>query len=260
MADEKKTKPGTDIPPERLRNQRIRQQDAYLFHIREVARQSVFAATAFHNMEKLLSAGAVLHNQAWQVHQKRDQKALSEILFRLREEGVLFWYHLQALLIASGNLSKLFWPSIRADNGRGVWLRSVFEVKEDSPLKNRDIRNHFEHFDERLDKWETAGLSAGFADELVVFPGQMDPASSGLPLRSCMRVFYVSDMSASFYGRRYHIQPVVDEVNRILPVAMAITDKVQNALHTISWPREERLEENPAGGRQPSRRVHARRT
>ena len=57
--------------------------------------------------------------------------------------------------ISTGNLSKLFWPSNTAGefgNQRGQKLREIFSLEDNSPLNSRTLRNHFEHFDECLDK------------------------------------------------------------------------------------------------------------
>ena len=60
---------------------------------------------------------------------------------------------LHSLVTHAGNISKLLWPSAKSASGRGAHLRSLLGIPDDSPLKNRTIRNHLEHFDERLDDW-----------------------------------------------------------------------------------------------------------
>jgi hypothetical protein len=177
-------------------------------------------------MEIRLSAYDVLEEQALQAYKTGDAEAFEETLLRVKDDGVLFWYHLQAFLIASGNLSKLFWPGLKANKGRGEYLREFFNVEENSPLKDRRIRNHFEHFDERLDRWDSAECAKGFADEWVVFPGRPDPLKSGVSPENCLRVFYVSDMCASFYGEKYQLRPVADEIDRIFPKVMSVANDV----------------------------------
>ncbi len=69
-----------------------------------------------------------------------------------------FWMSVQTLLIAAGNVSEVFWPP-RASSERvpeelrAEWrkeLPELLSVSESSPINSRDIRNAFEHFDERL--------------------------------------------------------------------------------------------------------------
>src|SRR6185295_10564085 len=56
---------------------------------------------------------------------------------------------IQAFLTATANISKLLWPSSQADETaerRGAELRKHLAVSDMSPLKDRTLRNHFEHF------------------------------------------------------------------------------------------------------------------
>jgi len=58
----------------------------------------------------------------------------------------LFWYSLQNFLISTANISKILWPRQKF-NQRGIKLREYLNIDENSPLKKRTFRNHFEHFD-----------------------------------------------------------------------------------------------------------------
>ncbi len=71
-----------------------------------------------------------------------------------------FWYSVEAFLMATGNISKVFWPSVSKSHKerakiekRCTQLREKWGIKNDSPLASRELRNHFEHFDERIDSW-----------------------------------------------------------------------------------------------------------
>ncbi len=63
------------------------------------------------------------------------------------------WYSVQSLLVATGNVSRLLWPPRSASRARGETLRRTLQLDSDSPLASREFRNHFEHFDERLEEW-----------------------------------------------------------------------------------------------------------
>jgi hypothetical protein len=63
------------------------------------------------------------------------------------------WYSIQAFLIATGNLSKLLWPPTPIIPERGTELRASLSVEENSCLQLRRLRNHFEHYDDRLEKF-----------------------------------------------------------------------------------------------------------
>ncbi|GAA8853584.1 hypothetical protein DUHN55_44690 [Helicobacter pylori] len=69
---------------------------------------------------------------------------------------------LQSLLSAAALISKLLWCERGRDTPafskqRARQLREALLVNDDSTLKTRDVRNGFEHFDERLDRHLVAG-------------------------------------------------------------------------------------------------------
>jgi hypothetical protein len=61
----------------------------------------------------------------------------------------------------AGALSRYFWPSPSGKRNnqyelklaRVKKLRDIYKVNEDSPLANRELRNAWEHFDEKLDSY-----------------------------------------------------------------------------------------------------------
>ena len=70
----------------------------------------------------------------------------------------LAWFSLQAILNSAGNVSKLLWGGYtkrkeqeRAERFR-LPLRQSLQVTYRSPIRSRQIRNAFEHFDEELEK------------------------------------------------------------------------------------------------------------
>lgn len=64
---------------------------------------------------------------------------------------------MQNIVIQSGAISKFFWPPRNGKNElhkkRGEFLQKLFNIKPDSPLKSRKVRDHIEHFDEKLDNY-----------------------------------------------------------------------------------------------------------
>jgi len=60
---------------------------------------------------------------------------------------------LSLLLNCAANVSKLLWgvkKTLAAERRR---LREYFQVTDASPVKDRKLRDHFEHFDERIADW-----------------------------------------------------------------------------------------------------------
>ena len=84
---------------------------------------------------------------------------------KLDEERIL--NHVQNILLQGAALSRYFWPVRDAHKSRGESLRASLAVSDESPLKNRDLRNAVEHFDERIDKYLANGIHAASGSEVV---------------------------------------------------------------------------------------------
>lgn len=100
------------------------------------------------------------------------------------------WFALQGLLGAAGNASKLLWGSGRnaaeqaTISERRKPLRDFVDVGDDSPLKPRQVRNAFEHWDERIKDWLAAGDVKVYASRNVgptnaIMVGGMPPRHFG---------------------------------------------------------------------------------
>jgi hypothetical protein len=61
------------------------------------------------------------------------------------------WCSIQSILGAAGNVSKILWPNEKYKI-RGERLRQLLKVENDNPLSSRKFRNHFEHYDERIEE------------------------------------------------------------------------------------------------------------
>lgn len=88
----------------------------------------------------------------------------------------------------SASLSRFFWPSAlrksssdqlkKLTEARASKLREAFNMTNDSPLKNRNIRDSLEHFDERLDLYLLPNDSGYFFPTPII--GNADLASDSL--------------------------------------------------------------------------------
>ncbi|WP_192983525.1 hypothetical protein [Pseudomonas sp. EggHat1] len=74
-------------------------------------------------------------------------------------EGDFFQYALDLIHHASA-VSRIFWPpggrnkqSSKRALRRGQALRDMLQLQNGHAVQNRSLRDHFEHFDERLDDW-----------------------------------------------------------------------------------------------------------
>lgn len=67
--------------------------------------------------------------------------------------GIEVWGAIQSILVATGNVSKILWPPAKTDKMRGEKLRQILNVEKDNLLSERKFRNHFEHYDSRLEEF-----------------------------------------------------------------------------------------------------------
>jgi len=83
------------------------------------------------------------------------------------------WCSIQSILVAAGNVSKILWPSHKYKI-RGERLRQLLKVEKNNLLSNRKFRNHFEHYDERIEEWFQSRSGGVYVDL------SMNPSMSGL--------------------------------------------------------------------------------
>jgi len=118
------------------------------------------------------------------------------------------WYSIHGLLAASGNLSKLLWPTRAASRARGVRLRELLEVHDNSPLRMRTMRDIFEHYDEQLEDWASSSKRHIIVDQGVLPAGAIDGVDPGDYLRNLDPTV----MEVSFRGKRVQLQPLVNAI------------------------------------------------
>lgn len=107
-------------------------------------------------------------------------------------------------------LSRYFWPirDREPHKSRAARLRASLAVSEKSPLRNRDLRNRLEHFDERLDEF-CQNFVAG-----VILPTYVGPLQvpGGVPTHR-FRAYYTDIGVLEVLGVRLELQPIVDEIH-----------------------------------------------
>jgi hypothetical protein len=122
----------------------------------------------------------------------------------------LFLSELQNLIVHAAALSRYFWPVRDNHEWRGIQLRSVFQISDDSPLRSRDLRNSIEHFDEKLDRYLENGIVGH------ILPEYIGPfvESDGVPVH-LFRAYYVDTATFQLLDKRYEIQPIANEIGRL---------------------------------------------
>ncbi|AGN88239.1 hypothetical protein [Enterobacter sp. R4-368] len=141
----------------------------------------------------------------------KNKEVLPEYLISITQEAV---GHAAAL-------SRFFWPSPQGKKtqpnvqrlkfSRGERLRTAFDLDENSALFNRDLRNAWEHFDERLDLFLLEKDSGIFFPECRL-GSHMEADEQG------NHIFKLLDPNSEclvLMGAKYFFTPIRDEVSRI---------------------------------------------
>lgn len=193
----------------------------------EIKRQCEFALRGFGMLEEAVSSyrcilGRLPHEI---VHDEGVVEGSQEYYARLAEEfaeeqkaeqainehGSLIWFCIQAILVSIGNISKLLWPGPSVTNTTVLSareeLRTSLSVDNASVLKSRKFRNHFEHFDERLDDWGRSAATNVFVDSIII-PGNIEAFSP----KSVFRHYNPDDMLLTFNKTEYDLNQVLAAV------------------------------------------------
>lgn len=134
-----------------------------------------------------------------------------------------FWYSVQGVLIAVGNISKLLWPPSEKIPNRGRDLRDSLQVKGDSALGPRTFRNHFEHFDERLEDWMTSSERHNLADSNIMGKNGI----AGLEVSDFLRNYDTDTKAVTFQGDEYPLQPIANAVSELYKATLQVDAKRQ---------------------------------
>ena len=119
----------------------------------------------------------------------------------------------QNMLNAATNCSKALWGQSGRFATQRQELRDSIGVADNSPLRDPDMRNNFEHFDERLDRWWLDSTSHNYAD-MNLMPRN---AIQGLDDIDMFRAFDPATWDLGFWGQTFNLRRIVIEVQRILP-------------------------------------------
>jgi hypothetical protein len=127
----------------------------------------------------------------------------------------LLWFSLQNLLTAAANISKALWGSGGKSAEARRALRESLGVPDDSPLRETILRNHYEHFDERLDKWWQESTNHNYADRNIGPPTMI----GGIQSTDNFRTFDPATNIAAFWGDEFNTLALVEAANELYPVA-----------------------------------------
>lgn len=126
----------------------------------------------------------------------------------------------QGFIVAAGVISLIVFPRPRKPASaegqralaRGVELRQLWEVPDDSPLANRNLRNSLEHIDERLEEWIDSTKPVRFSPFAIVPNTDYLHATGG----DSIRVF-IGTIPWRFvvYGEEQNVEVLVQAIKEL---------------------------------------------
>ncbi len=121
------------------------------------------------------------------------------------------WGSIQSILVAAANVSKILWPARKEYIERGKQLRELLEVDDHNLLFNRTFRNHFEHYDERVEDWFDNNNSSVYMDSII---DPFEPTPLGLP-QFFHRRYNPTSQSLSFRDESIDLKAVLAALGEI---------------------------------------------
>jgi hypothetical protein len=143
---------------------------------------------------------------------------------------------LHSLLTHASNVSRLFWPPAGQSPGakqreaRGRLLRERVGLPDEAhPLHKRTLRDHLEHFDERIDHWRETSVRKNYVQDVVGPKGMIQ----GLDETDMMRWYDPGRKTFLFRGEEFNVQELVSAVDALHPLlrpaAEAAEEEARNA-------------------------------
>ena len=152
----------------------------------------------------------------------QESNFLSEIIFQVRmaeyadkrlkesanqSDQIEIWSSIQLILIAAGNVSKILWPGRDKNKARGFHLRALLKIEDGNPISDRKFRDHFEHYDERLEKW-TENRN-GYFDFV------MNPSMQSFNIQNVSRGYNVDNNTLVFQGEILDLNVILKALKEI---------------------------------------------
>ena len=119
-------------------------------------------------------------------------------------DPVEVWGSIQSILVAVANVSKILWP-IKKYMARGKQLRELLGIDDNNLLSDRTFRNHFEHYDERIEEWFDSNDSAAYMDSSI---NPFEPTPFSLP-KFYHRSYNPTNQTLSFRNESINLAEVL---------------------------------------------------
>lgn len=138
-----------------------------------------------------------------------------------RNQNDAAFYSIQNLLTSSANISKILWGQKGKRLEERKLLRDSIGILDSSPLREVNMRNHFEHIDERIDRWWLESKRKIYIDSNIMSISKIH----GYEDVELFKTFDPITFDVIFWGEKFNIRSIVKEVQLILPVVEAESRK-----------------------------------
>lgn len=149
---------------------------------------------------------------------------------------------IHSFLTHASNVSRMFWPPSPKQKKnetaedyenrlqkidkvvRGRVLKLEYGLDDSNPLKNRALRDHLEHYDERLDHWRNNSVNRNIVSDTIGPPNAIvGPAETDM-----MRWFDPTRKVFKFRGEEYDLQSIVTSIDQLLPISRKLEEELWN--------------------------------
>ena len=127
------------------------------------------------------------------------------------------WYSLQNIVTYTADISKILWGSNQSENDKRREFRKELHVNDSSAIRSKHFRNHFEHIDERLEKFSKIkpnliiNKTIVDSDNAIMVNGKPFIFKDEYTLRS----LDLKRMQFVIFGDSYNLQQIVSEVEKL---------------------------------------------
>jgi hypothetical protein len=121
-------------------------------------------------------------------------------------DHIEIWGAIQSILGATANVSKILWPNKQKE--RGEELRKMLGVSKNNLHDALLFRNHFDHYDDRLEQWFKVQEQGVFIDRV------MNPSLQSFDF--CHRGYNSTDNTLVFRNEILDLNLVLQELETLL--------------------------------------------
>lgn len=120
----------------------------------------------------------------------------------------MIFFYVHHFVVHAANVNKLLYPNPKKTNHpRKKILEKHFDLTNIDFKDFRDLRNHLEHFDERLDEWVSNYEGSAFFDMNLV------DGTKGFPEKAFLRA--MDGDTFKFYGESYDLSKLITQLLEI---------------------------------------------